>query len=307
MIKLLALDPTHRLHREHIANQLWPELNADAARNNLHQVLHAARKALSTIGVDGGAALALHDDLVALGPDRQVVTDLEEFQDAVERASGDGTALAAALGRWPGELLPEDVYEPWAQRHVNRIREWRTKLVMDLVEDGLAERDPHSAVPLVAPVVAANPLHEPAHRAMMRALAGAGRNARWSAKPTPRSELHVHHAAGAMARVPAAETAFAQRSSPYILNVIARSVDGAGFASDVSWARDARAALAPYGPDTMYVNFTGEAGEDKVRASYPPETYARLVEIKNRYDPTNVFRLNQNIPPGQSPAPTSAN
>ena len=179
VIKLLALDPTHRLHREQIAEQLWPELDADAARNNLHQVLHAARKALSTVGVNGGAALTLHDDLVVLGPDRQVVTDLEEFQDAVERAnaSGDGTALAAALGRWPGELLPEDVYEPWAQRHVNRIREWRTKLVMDLVEDGLAERDPQSAVPLVAPVVAANPLHEPAHRAMMRALAGAGRNA----------------------------------------------------------------------------------------------------------------------------------
>ncbi len=117
VIKLLALDPTHRLHREHIANQLWPELNADAARNNLHQVLHAARRALSTVGVDGGAALALHDDLVTVGPDRQVVTDLEEFQDAVERASGDGTALAAALGRWPGELLPEDVYEPWARSH----------------------------------------------------------------------------------------------------------------------------------------------------------------------------------------------
>ncbi len=60
---------------------------------------------------------------------------------------------------------------------MNRIREWRTKLVMHLVEDGLAERDPQSAVPLVAPVAAANPLHEPAHRAMMRALAGAGRNA----------------------------------------------------------------------------------------------------------------------------------
>jgi FAD/FMN-containing dehydrogenase len=47
----------------------------------------------------------------------------------------------------------------------------------------------------------------------------------------------------------------------------------------------------------MYVNFTGDAGDDKVRASYPPETYAKLVSIKKRYDPTNVFRLNQNIPP----------
>ena len=79
--------------------------------------------------------------------------------------------------RWPGELLPEDAYEPWAQRHANRIREWRTRLVMKLVEDDLVERDPQTAVALLAPVVAANPLHEPVHRAMMRALAAAGRRA----------------------------------------------------------------------------------------------------------------------------------
>ena len=121
--------------------------------------------------------------------------------------------------------------------------------------------------------------------------------ARWSAKPTPQSEIHVHHAGGAMARVPQEKTAFGERSSPYLLNVIARSYDGASFAGDAGWARDARASLASYGPDAMYVNFTGEAGEDKVRASYPPATYAKLVALKTRYDPTNVFRLNQNIPP----------
>ena len=121
--------------------------------------------------------------------------------------------------------------------------------------------------------------------------------ARGSAKPTPQSEIHVHHAGGAMARVPQAKTAFGQRTSPYILNVIARSVDGVNFAADATLARDARAALASFGPDAMYVNFTGEAGEDKVRASYPPETYAKLVALKTRYDPTNTFRLNQNIPP----------
>jgi FAD/FMN-containing dehydrogenase len=55
--------------------------------------------------------------------------------------------------------------------------------------------------------------------------------------------------------------------------------------------------MAGYGPDAMYVNFTGDAGTDKVRASYPPETYAKLVAVKKRYDPTNLFRLNQNIAP----------
>jgi predicted ATPase/DNA-binding SARP family transcriptional activator len=179
LVKLLALEPAHRLHRDQLADQLWPNLDADAARNNLHQALHAARRALSTVGVDGAAALSMRDDLVVLGPDGHVVTDLEEFQAAVDQAtaSQDGTALAAALGRWSGDVLPEDAFEPWAQRHAHRIGEWRTTLVMKLVEDALVERDPSLAVALLTPVVAANPLHEPVHRAMMGALAGAGRRA----------------------------------------------------------------------------------------------------------------------------------
>ncbi|MBO1755522.1 BBE domain-containing protein [Allobranchiibius sp. CTAmp26] len=55
---------------------------------------------------------------------------------------------------------------------------------------------------------------------------------------------------------------------------------------------------AALGPDAgVYVNFTGEADPSLVRASYPPATYRRLVDLKNRYDSTNLFRLNQNIVP----------
>jgi FAD/FMN-containing dehydrogenase len=121
--------------------------------------------------------------------------------------------------------------------------------------------------------------------------------ARWSAKPTPQSELHIHHAGGAMARVSPDATAFSHRNAAYILNVIARSPDGAGFDGHVSWARSTREALSGSGPAAMYVNFTGDTDPDKVRASYPPATYARLADVKRRYDPTNMFRLNQNIPP----------
>jgi FAD/FMN-containing dehydrogenase len=124
----------------------------------------------------------------------------------------------------------------------------------------------------------------------------------WRSKPTPQSELHIHHAGGAMARVPQSATAFSQRTSPYILNVIARATDATGFADHTEWARRTRETLAGYGPGSMYVNFTGETGEDKVRASYPPDTYARLVAVKDRYDPTNFFRLNQNISPSSRPS-----
>jgi hypothetical protein len=120
---------------------------------------------------------------------------------------------------------------------------------------------------------------------------------RWAGKTSPQSELHIHHAGGAMARVPQDETAFSHRSAGYIVNIIARSTESEHFDRHVQWARDARDAVAGPGPSAMYVNFTGDQDADKVRASYPPATFTRLVEVKRRYDPTNVFRLNQNISP----------
>lgn len=115
--------------------------------------------------------------------------------------------------------------------------------------------------------------------------------------PTPSSELHLHQLGGAFARVPAEATAFSQRSSRVLCNVIARSPDPAGFDAHVAWARGVRDDIAAHGRGAMYVNFTGDAAEDKVRASYPEGVYERLVRVKDAYDPTNLFRLNQNVRP----------
>ncbi|MEV4708365.1 FAD-binding oxidoreductase [Actinoplanes sp. NPDC049316] len=113
--------------------------------------------------------------------------------------------------------------------------------------------------------------------------------------PNPLSELHIHHLGGAMGRVPAGATAFGTRDRDFILNIVARSADAGGYPTAVEWARAATGAL---GPDAAaYVNFTGEASEDRVQASYPKATYERLVAVKDRYDPTNLFRLNQNVRP----------
>lgn len=179
LVKLLALEPAHRLHRDQVVDRLWPELDVEAARNNLHQVLHAARRALASIGVDGAAALVLRDDLVILGPDGQVVTDLEEFEESVERATSrqDAAALAEALRPGAADLLPEDIYEPWARERANHLREWRVGKLLSLVDDDLTRRAPQTAVALLAPEVAVNALHEPLHRALMRALDAAGRHA----------------------------------------------------------------------------------------------------------------------------------
>jgi hypothetical protein len=117
----------------------------------------------------------------------------------------------------------------------------------------------------------------------------------YAQSPNASSELHIHHLGGAMGRVPADATAFGTRDREYILNVVARTPDAEGFDGVVQWARSTSAAL---GPDAAsYVNFTGEASDERVRASYPPATYARLSAVKGRYDPTNLFQLNQNIPP----------
>jgi FAD/FMN-containing dehydrogenase len=113
--------------------------------------------------------------------------------------------------------------------------------------------------------------------------------------PNAISELHVHHLGGAVGRVPADATAFGTRDRDFLFNVVARSADADGYPAAVEWARTATDSL---GPDaSAYVNFTGEAAEDRVRASYPKDTYERLVAVKDRYDPTNLFRLNQNIRP----------
>ncbi len=118
-----------------------------------------------------------------------------------------------------------------------------------------------------------------------------------AAGQAPVHELHLHHCGGAMAQVPAGATAFAQRSAAYVLNIIARSPERADFQDHADWARATHRAMDPWSTGGAYVNFTSEPGQDKVQASYPPDTYARLVAVKDRYDPTNLFQLNQNIRP----------
>jgi hypothetical protein len=103
---------------------------------------------------------------------------------------------------------------------------------------------------------------------------------------------------GAMARVPADATAFAHRTSR-ILAVLVNFHDKTpeDRARRRLWADDFAAALGQ-GDDGAYVNFLMNEGENRIRAAYPGATWDRLVAIKRRYDPTNLFRLNQNVPPG---------
>jgi FAD/FMN-containing dehydrogenase len=101
---------------------------------------------------------------------------------------------------------------------------------------------------------------------------------------------------GAMARVPVDATAFAHRKSRIMVNVAALYERLEEKTTHEAWAENFAAALQQ-SDSGAYVNFLGEDGEARIRAAYPGRTWDRLREIKTRYDPNNLFRLNQNIPP----------
>ena len=118
--------------------------------------------------------------------------------------------------------------------------------------------------------------------------------------PGPQCEIHVHQMGGALARVPEGATAFAERSMPFLLNAVTGWRDPADAESHTEWARAVIEAGASASTGRAYVNFLGDP--NGARSSYGDETYARLVALKNAYDPTNVFRLNQNIDPSAAAA-----
>jgi FAD/FMN-containing dehydrogenase len=101
---------------------------------------------------------------------------------------------------------------------------------------------------------------------------------------------------GAVARVPVGATAFAHRTRRIMVNVAAMYASPGEAALHTAWADDFAQTLHQ-GDLAAYVNFLGEEGVERVRAAYPGATWERLRAIKARYDPTNLFRLNHNIPP----------
>jgi FAD/FMN-containing dehydrogenase len=103
---------------------------------------------------------------------------------------------------------------------------------------------------------------------------------------------------GAVARVPQEATAFAHRRRRLIVNVAAVYASPEEDRVHRAWA-DAAAAALRGGEDAAYVNFLGDEGPARVRAAYPGSTWDRLADVKRRYDPENVLRLNQNVPPAE--------
>jgi UDP-N-acetylenolpyruvoylglucosamine reductase len=113
---------------------------------------------------------------------------------------------------------------------------------------------------------------------------------------SPHSGSPIFHLGGAIARAGDDATAYGGRSAGHTININGISETADGFDEEREWVRDYWAALEPF-QTSAYVNFMMDEGLDRVRQAYGPERYARLQALKREWDPDNVFRLNQNIPP----------
>ena len=119
-----------------------------------------------------------------------------------------------------------------------------------------------------------------------------------SRQTSPKSYCIVFQLGGALARVSEDATAFSQRHAAHNVNINAVwTEDDPDAERHIAWARDFFDAMQPHAGGRVYVNFLGDEGQERVRAAYGERTYARLVELKRVHDPTNLFRLNQNIQP----------
>jgi FAD/FMN-containing dehydrogenase len=119
--------------------------------------------------------------------------------------------------------------------------------------------------------------------------------------PSSMSGVGLQHMHGAAGRVPGDATAFPHRADQYDFLILSQWADPADSSRNTAWTRGLFDAMTPHLEDAVYVNNLGAEGPDRVRAAYG-SNYARLAEVKKAHDPTNVFRLNQNITPPVEPA-----
>jgi len=114
--------------------------------------------------------------------------------------------------------------------------------------------------------------------------------------PHGESEVFIPHMEGAPARIDPESTAFPHRNTPFLLNIHTRWRDASDDDRCIRWAKEFHDATRPFSQG-VYVNFLSEEGDARVKEAYTEEVWNRLVETKRKWDPANVFRMNQNIAP----------
>ncbi len=114
---------------------------------------------------------------------------------------------------------------------------------------------------------------------------------------SPFTDVKLAHMGGAIARVGENETAFSFRKSEYALVIQTRWKDREESQMHLQWTRDFHQAMHQHGTGKVYVNFVAHEGAERVKDAYNSKTHRQLQRIKAKYDPENIFRMNQNIRP----------
>lgn len=176
LIKLLALAPDHRLHRERMMDLLWPDLAPKAAANNLNYALHVARRVLEPGLETGSRYLRLRDEQIELCPGGQLWVDVEAFEDAeaIARSNRYIETYKAAVELYAGELLPEDRYEEWAEERRVELRRTYQALLVELARMYEARGETGAAIEALHEIARESPAHEEAQVNLMRLYTAAG-------------------------------------------------------------------------------------------------------------------------------------
>jgi FAD/FMN-containing dehydrogenase len=114
---------------------------------------------------------------------------------------------------------------------------------------------------------------------------------------SPMTQIIITPCRGAIARVPDDATAFGTRNAPFQAHYLGMWPDPADSDRNIASIKAIATAMKPWTTGTAYLNFLGDEGQDRIAAGFGPEKYARLRALKKQWDPTNLFRHNQNIPP----------
>ena len=178
LIKLLALQPHHQLHREQMIELLWPDSDPESAINNLHKAIHLARHALEPelkSAADSHFVLTRGQQIVLSAPGKLYI-DVEEFERQADDAikSNDAAACETAIGLYRGDLLNEDPYEDWAAMRREQSRELYHRLLINLSQIYEAQGDHHQSIEPLRKLIAADTANEEAHRDLMRLYALTG-------------------------------------------------------------------------------------------------------------------------------------
>jgi predicted ATPase/DNA-binding SARP family transcriptional activator/DNA-binding CsgD family transcriptional regulator len=180
LVKLLALAPRHRLHREQLIESLWPDQDPDAAGRNLRVNLHAARRALASADDADQTFLTIVGEEVVLQAPVPLWIDAIEFERTAGEAlrTGDVELYRAALDLYGGDLLPADRYEDWTIGRRERLRDIYLKLLSGYADELEQVGDVPALLDTLERILAADPTDEPSAARLMRVYARTGQRHR---------------------------------------------------------------------------------------------------------------------------------